>query len=105
MRAMSKTATVFAALAAAVVFAAPARGDDYLDASEEDYADRWWLAICHTLDAHHSVSGVMGVGSGIVNDGFSNDSAADIINYAVAEYCPRNWPLLVAVGRAYRGEA
>ena len=46
----------------------------------------------------------MGVTAGIVKDGFSEDDAVDIINASVDTYCPRNWPLLQAIGRAARAE-
>ena len=34
--------------------------------------------------------------------GYPGDSAVDIINASVHEYCPENWRLLVAIGKAAR---
>jgi hypothetical protein len=53
----------------------------------------------------HSLSGVMGVANAITKDGFTADSAVDIINASVEDACPRNWPLLVAIGNAARSKA
>jgi hypothetical protein len=46
----------------------------------------------------------MGVGEAIVDRGFSVDSAVDIVNASVWLYCPRNWPLLSAIGEAARAD-
>lgn len=93
-------------LTAAIVFVAPpAKADGQLDNAETDYVLTYGeYAICPVIDQYHSVGGVMGVARSIVEDGFAQDSAVDIINAAVSEYCPRNWPLLVAIGKAARGE-
>lgn len=94
-------------LTAGIVFAAaPARADGHLDATEADYVQMYGAgAICPVIDQYHSVAGVTGVARGITKDGFSLDSAVDIINASVQEYCPRNWPLLVAIGKTARGES
>lgn len=93
-------------LTAGIVFAAaPAKADGTLDSSEADYVLTYGAgAICPVIDEYHSVSGVAGVMRGIMSDGFAGDSAVDIINAAVDTYCPRNWPLLVSIGKAARGE-
>ena len=93
-------------LTAGIVFAAaPAKADGTLDKTEGDYVFTYGAgAICPVIDEYHSPSGVMGVMRGIMHDGFTADSAVDIINAAVDTYCPRNWPLLVAIGKAARNE-
>lgn len=93
-------------IAAGVLAAVPAKADGILDNSETDYVLMYGAdAICPVIDQYHSVAGVTGVARGITKDGFSLDSAVDIINASVQEYCPRNWPLLVAIGKAARGES
>lgn len=89
--------------------ASDARADGILDHTEADYVIAYGAgAICPTIDQYHSAAGVMGVARSIITDGFTADSAVDIINEAVSDYCPRNWPLLVAIGdmaRASQGKA
>ena len=92
-------------LGGAVYFASPARADGYISPDEADYIELYGQgAVCPVIDRYHSIPGVMGVTAGIVKDGFSEDSAVDIINASVDIYCPRNWPLLVAIGNAARAE-
>lgn len=80
-----------------------ARADGYLDDMEADYAVTYGAgAICPVID-EHGAPGVIGVMRGIMADGYAADSAVDVINAAVSEYCPRNWPILVAIGEAARG--
>lgn len=87
-------------------FAAPAKADGHVDDSEADYIFAYGkTAICPVIDQYHSFAGVMGVAQAITEDGFAPDAAVDIINGSVELYCPRNWPLLVAIGKAARGEA
>lgn len=92
-------------LTAGLVYAAaPAKADGQLSNDEIDYVLTYEDAICSVIDKYHSTDGVMGVAEAIGNDGFTADSAVDIINAAVQDSCPRNWPLLQAIGRAARGE-
>jgi hypothetical protein len=92
-------------LGACVYFAAPAQADGELDDAESDFVVTYGEgAICATIDEYHSTSGVMGVGEAIVDRGFSVDSAVDIVNASVWLYCPRNWPLLSAIGEAARAD-
>ena len=97
---------VIAAMPLAIIpvgLAAPARADGVLSYSELAYASQYGAgAICPVIDEYPSIAGVRGVLDGIAEDGYSYDSAVDIINYSVATYCPRNWSLLVAIGRAAR---
>lgn len=91
-------------LTAGIVFAAgPAKADGVLDSSEADYVLMYGDgAVCPVIDKY-GAKGVVGVMKGVMNDGFTPDSAVDIINESVQEFCPRNWPLLVAIGNAARG--
>lgn len=94
-----------ALLGAAFYFASPAKADGALSDSEADYVLTYGDgAICPVIDRHHSIPGVLGVVSGITKDGFGEGDAVDIVNAAVWMYCPRNWPLLVTIGQAARGE-
>ncbi|MCH9731641.1 MAG: hypothetical protein K0U84_18525 [Actinomycetia bacterium] len=61
-------------------------------------------AICPVIAKYPSVGGVMGVAQGILEEGWAPDDAVDIINSSVAEYCPRFWPLLTAIGNAARND-
>lgn len=93
-------------LTAGLITAIPAKADGFVDDSEADYIFSYGAdAICPVIDQYHSFAGVMGVAKAIVNDGFAEDSAVDIINASVELYCPRNWPLLVAIGKQARGQA
>ena len=91
-------------LGAAMYFSSPAQADGQLDDAEADFVATYGEgAVCPTIDEYHSTSGVMGVGEAIIDRGFSVESAVDIINASVWLYCPRNWPLLSAIGNAARG--
>ncbi len=93
-----------ALLGAAVYFSAPASADGYLDDSEADYVNTYGDgAICPFIDLHDA-DGVVAVVSTITDDGYSLSDAVDIVNASVWLHCPRNWPLLVAMGNAVRGE-
>lgn len=90
---------------ACVYFAGPARADGYLDEDEQVFVELYGAdVICPTIGDHRSLAGVIGVTEAIVGEGYSADSAVDILNASVQAYCPQHWPLLVAIGRAARGE-
>ena len=92
-------------LTAGIVAAAPADADGYLDDMEADYVTTYGDGtICPIIDRHRT-DGVMGAAQGIQADGFAADAAVDIINASVWLHCPRNWPLLVAIGNAIRSES
>jgi hypothetical protein len=94
-----------ALLGAAVYLSAPAHADGFLDDDEADYVALFGQrAVCPTIDKHHSAPGVLGIVQAITDDGFAPDAAVDIVNASVWLYCPRNWPLMVAMGAAARGE-
>lgn len=88
--------------AGAVMLASPARADGWLDDDELVFVELHGQSICSVIDTYHSLSGVTDVAEAIVDEGFSPDSAVDIVNASVQGFCMRNWPLLQAVGRAYR---
>jgi hypothetical protein len=105
-----KTAAAFAAagvLGAVILTHSPAaHADGVLSDVEYAYVVVYGAAaVCPTLDDHPSKAGVFGIAEGIMDDGFDVDSAADIINASVREYCPRHWPLLQRIGAAARGES
>ena len=93
--------TVGALIAAATM--PVARADGYLSNAEQAYVDAYGaIAICPVIARYPSEAGVMGVASAIMDEGWSADSTADIVNAAVVQHCPRFWPLLQAIGRAAR---
>ena len=95
--------TILAAAATiSLLTAAPAGADGHIDDAEWTYINAYAPAICAVIDAVPTPGGVLGVGQGIINDGFSADNAVDIINAAVWGLCPRHWALLEATGRAIR---
>lgn len=98
-------AVAFGALLAAGSMAT-ARADGYLDDAETAYVLAYGEhAICPTIASYPSTAGVMGVASAIMDEGWAPDSVADIVNAAVGEYCPRFFPLLVAIGNAARANS
>lgn len=85
--------------------ASDARADGYLSDTETAYITAYGAgAICPTIIEFPSTAGVMGVMEGIHQDGFSYGDSVDVINAAVLAYCPAEWPLLQAIGRAARAE-
>lgn len=89
-------------LTAGLLAAVPAKADGFLDEDEQAFVEDYHWAVCHTIDEYHSTQGVLGVAEAITDEGFAPDSAVDIINASVQAYCPRNWALLQAIGRAAR---
>lgn len=94
-----------ALIGAAVYFASPARADGVLDATEADYATTYGSAVICPIIDYHGADGVLGALREIVADGFAMDGAVDVVNASVWAYCPRNWPLLVAIGNSARRAA
>jgi hypothetical protein len=92
-------------LGACLYLSAPAHADGVLSDTEQVYVELYGQgAVCTTIDEYHSASGVLGVAQAIADEGFANDDAIDIINASVWLYCPRNWPLILAIGKVARGE-
>ncbi len=88
----------------AVLAAAPAKAD--ATDAVIDYTTTYGPgAVCPVLDEHHTVNGVLGVLIGIKKDGFTNFEAGQIVGMSVAEYCPRNEPLLQQFVAIYGGGA
>lgn len=99
-------ALIAAALAALTLAGTgTARADGVLTDAEAAYVITYGAtAICPVIAKYPSVGGVMGVAQGIIDEGWAPDDAVDIINSSVAEYCPRFFPLLVAIGNAARND-
>ncbi|MGB0972378.1 MAG: hypothetical protein ACPGVG_15675 [Mycobacterium sp.] len=98
---------IIAAAIAALTFAGAgtARADGVLTDAEAAYVITYGpTAICPVIAKYPSVGGVMGVAEALMNEGWPPDSAVDIINSSVAEYCPRFFPLLTAIGNAARND-
>ena len=89
-------------LGGAVYFASPARADGYLDEDEQVFVELYGEgAVCRTITEYRT-PGVLGALEVIVDEGFTPEDAVDIVNASVATFCPENWPLLTAIGRAAR---
>ena len=86
-----------------ITFATTAKADGRLSDDELVYVELFGgTAVCPVITEYYGLSGVMGVHEAIMDAGFSADDAIDIINASVHEYCPDNWPLLVAIGKRFR---
>lgn len=88
-----------------VLFAASAKADGYLDDDELVFSELHGQSICDVITEYYGLSGVLGVHQAIMDEGFTADSAVDVLNFSVHEFCPDNWRLLVAIGRAARAGA
>ena len=90
--------------AGGILLATPAKADGYLNEDEQVWVELYGeQALCATLTEYRSLAGVKGVFDVLTTDeGFTPDSAVDVINASVQAYCPQHWPLLQAVGRAAR---
>lgn len=87
-----------------VATAAVARADGFLNEDETLFVQLYGAdAVCATI-TDYRVAGVMGAAEVIIAEGFSPDSAADIINASVQAFCPENWALLNAIGSAARAQ-
>ena len=85
-----------------IAWAATAKADGYLDDDELVFSELHGQVICDAITDYYGLSGVLGVHQAIMDDGFTADSAVDILNFSVHEYCPENWRLLVAIGKQFR---
>lgn len=80
-----------------------AHADGQLNSVEIAYVNTYGETICEFLDEYPNYDGIKALGQVIMGeDGFSPDSAADIINASVLTFCPNHWGLLVAIGTAAR---
>ncbi|WAY18433.1 hypothetical protein OF855_24665 [Mycolicibacterium fortuitum] len=92
-----------AAILSGLYTAPHARADGYLTPGEAQYTARYGpTMVCQTIAAFPSSDGVMGVAAVIMDDGFTADSTADIINASVLVYCDQYFPLLQAIGSKAR---
>ena len=88
-----------AVLAAGAVGASVARADGYLSDTEYAYVNLYGRsAVCPVIGMYPSEAGVIGVLAGVIDDGFTPDNAADIVNASVSTYCPQFWGLLTEIG-------
>lgn len=96
-------ALIAAAILSGLVTAPHAKADGQLSTREAEYTARYGpTMVCQTIAAFPSVDGVLGVASVIMDDGFTADSTADIINASVLVYCDQYFPLLQAIGSKAR---
>lgn len=70
--------------AATVFLAGPARADNTV----------YQVAVCGTLDDYPSISGIVGIGSALMDEGYSGESAGRIVAESVMAACPEYLPLL-----------
>ena len=95
-------------LAAAGCIAAatgPARADGVLNVTETRYvAEHGDWVVCTPIAAAPTPATVIAVVGAVMGDGFTADSAVDIVNGSVLAHCPSRWPLLQRVGALARGE-
>lgn len=98
-----KIAVALGATAVQLLNMPAAHADGQLNSVEIAYVNTYGPTICQVLDEYPSIEGVHGIGDVIINeDGFTPDSAADIVNASVLAFCPSHWGLLVAIGTAAR---
>lgn len=92
---------VFGAFAAGLVIGSmPSAKADAMGPREWDYAHEFGpIAICPVLAANPDTAGVVGVGLGVMDDGFTDAQAAGIVSMAVRLYCPQLSGVLTAAAR------
>jgi hypothetical protein len=106
-RTIKRTAgAIFLATTVAVSVAAVARADGILTAEEKRFGDTVAGALCDYLDQLGVNEDSMYNSVKIIYQHTPNymdtTDAADIINYAVYNYCPNHWSELVAFGAGAR---
>lgn len=57
--------------------------------------------VCQVLDDFPSVSGIVGIGQALGEQGWSGTDVGRIIAYSAAEFCPRHMPLLRRFADSY----
>ena len=96
---------VAAAILSGLITAPDAKADGQLSAREAEYTARYGpTMVCQTIAAFPTTDGILGVAAVIMDDGFTADSTADIINASVLVYCDRYFPLLQAIGSRARAQ-
>lgn len=84
-----------------------ARADGTASLLEQQYAKEYANTICAYLDdpANRDDLSIIAIVPFLMDKtGLKPDSAVDIMNYSVQEYCPRNWQLLVELGNRARAQ-
>ena len=87
--------------AAVISFAAPVKADTAVQV----YADRYAGAVCNVLDEYPTFDGIIGIGTAIVEDGFTPRQAGQVMGIAVLEVCPRHTGLMNDFVNYYAGAA
>jgi len=96
-------ALLLALITAIGVIAAPvARAEPSTRALE--YAALFGDVVCDVLDDHATISGLIGIGEAITDDGLSYHEAGEVLAISVTEICPRHYLLLKRFVRLYGGE-
>lgn len=91
---------VGAFLAGLVIGSMPSAKADTMGPREWDYAHQFGpTAICPVLAANPNTAGVVGVGLGVIDDGFTDAQAAGIVSLAVRLYCPELTTVLTGAAR------
>lgn len=95
---MSKSilAVVIAPVVAAVVFSPTAQAD-----RADDYAARNATKVCAVLDQYPTFDGIIGIGSAIVEKGFTWYEAGTVVGWSIINVCPEYRPLLAAFVARY----
>ena len=78
--------------AGTLVFAFPAKAEP--DSVVVAYAATFGEAVCATLDDYPTISGVVGVGQAVMEDGLTAYQAGQVIGLSVLEICPRHTGLM-----------
>jgi hypothetical protein len=92
-------------IAIAFILAPTARADGTIDYREWRYITQAGAGglICVALTINPSVETAYGLVGAVMEDGFAPDSAADIVNRSVTDFCPQHWGLISKAGRQARG--
>lgn len=85
-------------LAATTIAVSPSAKADVTDADIDEFS----FAVCATLDdGFDTFNGIIGIGEGIAEYGYSLSDAGEIIYGAVRRECPRYLPLINRFAHAY----
>ena len=90
-------------LAAAVLFAVPAKADP--DNAAIAYTAAFGGAVCDTLDDYPTFNGILGIGKAIIEDGLTAEQAGGVIALSITDICPRHTGLLVRFINTYGQDA
>lgn len=98
---MVALAAIGAALSVATC--TPAKADGILNVTEATYVAEWGdVIVCAPLAAAPTTRTAYILVDAVAADGFSTDSAVDIVNASVQYHCPQFWPVLQRAGSQAR---